>query len=356
MSAQLTSSDLDSYQLSSTGIEVEELDDVDVESAIYAAKYSQTETASTPVVPAGLETLASLDIFRDVDLASLSGLENNCQTMMLSPGQALIRAEQLNSRVYLVTEGQLRIVSGKKDKNIIGVIDAGKLLGLRSAIDQKPSSADFVAAEPSMVIAIDYQILYQYTKQSHALACNLLDQMTSCLQANNYVQIGASKVVKEKGNTDQTPAMDIDTLTGLHNGRWLRKMLPRQIARCAVDKVSLKLVVFRLDKMSAIETLYDAETKQRMIRAVAEVLLYNSRPNDLTVHEDELTFLAIRQDQSLAESETFIKRIKTVLSNISVEASTGETLPPPYLKAAVYEQTGQDPADTVIEKALTTLS
>lgn len=325
-----------------SGIEVEEIEVDDPEAALEAARYAQvTEQAATEAEEG---QLAAAPIFQNVDASFMEQIESKCYFTFIPAGHVLIPTGQLNGKVFLVLEGQLRIVAPGEEKKIIGVIESGNIVGLRSAIDQQPSSADFVASEPTRIAAIPYQTLLQTAKVCHELAYNLVEQMASCLRADNYLRIGSSQ--NKNNNTGLT-----DPQTGLHNGNWIRKMLPRQLASCILDKGKLTLVVARLDLTDNFDATYGQDIKNKVFKSVAETLLNHAKPSDTLVREDSETFITLNPNETQSEAKTFIEKVNRAIAIIDIRDEAGEIVLLPLLKWAILQQDKEAPAETIIANA-----
>lgn len=324
------------------GIEVEELEVEDPEAALEAARYEQVSEASVTDAQDG--QLASAEMFQNINPSILKKIEEQCQVAMIQAGHVLIPTGQLNSKVYFILEGQLRIVTQDEDTKIIGVIDPGKTVGLRSAIDHRPSSADFVASEPTRVVAIQYLTLVVLAKECHELAYNMVEQMASCLRADNYLRVGSTQSSFDDNSLT-------DSLTGLHNGNWIRKMLPRQLANCVLNKGKLTIVVARLDLTDNFNATYSQDIKNAVCKSVAETLLNHTRSSGTLVREDSETFITLNPNETQSEAKTFIEKVNRAIAILDIRDEDGEIVPLPSLKWAILQQDEQEPVETIIANA-----
>ena len=333
---------LDDIGPSANGIEVEELEVDDPEAALEAARYAQVTEQATVGAEAG--QLATAPLFRDLEPSRLQQIESRCQITLIPAGHVLIPTGQLNTKVLVVLDGQLRIVAPGEEKQIIGVIEPGNIVGLRSAIDQQPSSADFVASEPTRIAAIHYPALVEMAKVCHKLACNLVGQMASCLRADNYLRIGTNQ--NESNHTGLT-----DSLTGLHNGNWIRKMLPRQLASCMLDKGKLSIIVARLNLADNFNAAYGQNIKNTVLKSIAETLLNHTRSSGTLTREDSETFITLNPNETQSEAKTFIEKINRAVAILDIRDESGEIVPVPSLKWAILQQDKEEPVETIIAKA-----
>lgn len=321
-------------------IEVVELDDVDVDMAIFDAVYAPAaEEAQREQTES--DDFDELSFFKDVDSAVLAKIKLNADVISLSPGQPLIRQGQLNTKMFFVVEGQIRILSSGQNK-VVGVVDVDQCAGLKSAVDQKPSTADFVAADPTRVLVFEYASMAEHIKQSHALACRFSELLASCLRGDNFIRVGEKKETGEDGY--------VDSLTGLHNQRWFLRMFPRQLARSLMDGKALIMVALEVPDLSEIAQRFGDEAKEKVFAGVADILLSNSRPTDLMVRADGDVFIALRPDIEMEEAQALAERLKEMAVQLRIMAPNGQELPKLTINIALVEQRDQVPMEAVMKK------
>lgn len=321
-------------------IEVVELDDVDVDMAIFDALHTPaSEEAQQEVTES--DDLNELEFFKDVEPAVVAKIKLNSDVITLSPGQPLIPSGQLNTKMFFILEGQIRILSNNQNK-VVGVVDVGQCAGLKSAVDQKPSTADFVAADPVRALVVEYAGMVEYTRQSHVLACNLSELLASCLRGDNIVRVGEKQNSQEEGY--------VDTLTGLHNQRWFFRMLPRQLARSLMDGNPLIMVALKVVQLEQIGQKYGEAAQEKVFSGVANILLSNSRPADLMIRTEGDTFIAIRPDIEMDDAQALAERLKEMAIQLRIMAPNGQELPKLSINVAIVEQADQVPMEAVMKK------
>src|SRR5436190_17143595 len=99
------------------GIEVVELSDVDLDFALEEmfgqGAIRPLETTSTEL--AAPEELATLEIFHGLDKKDLTALAARAESIQAVPGYVLLPPGRLNTKVFFVVEGQLRLYAPTND-------------------------------------------------------------------------------------------------------------------------------------------------------------------------------------------------------------------------------------------------
>lgn len=119
---------------------------------------------------AAANPLADTALFRGVDMDAVEGLLDDCPLYELQAGEALLEAGDTADELYLVLAGRLHAAIGERATAFV----AGQTLGEISALGESTMSADVVAAEDSLVLAIDPERLWAMMDQDAVLARNIL--------------------------------------------------------------------------------------------------------------------------------------------------------------------------------------
>src|SRR5688572_8234221 len=100
------------------GIEVVELSEIDLDFAMeemfQQGAPRSLETTTTEL--ASPEELAALELFRGLGDKDLAVLAARCQSIQAVPGHVLLAPGRLNTKVFFVVEGQLRLYAPTNDK------------------------------------------------------------------------------------------------------------------------------------------------------------------------------------------------------------------------------------------------
>lgn len=139
-------------------------------------------SAKTPPTTA---ELASLALFRSVNVDELEAMLRDCEVREVPKGAILIEAEQSNDRLYLVLSGELGVHLGSPDSLPIVTLGQGETVGELSLIDKRPTSAFVVAHEPSRVLLLSEATMWGLVTASHGISLNLLRTLSTRLRTDN---------------------------------------------------------------------------------------------------------------------------------------------------------------------------
>lgn len=114
--------------------------------------------------------LAGTALFRDVDLDAVEPLLDDCPLYELQAGETLLDAGDKNNHLFLVMAGRLQAEVGGRAMNF----SAGETIGEISALGESTMSAPIIAAEESLVLAIDPDRLWAMIDADAVLARNIL--------------------------------------------------------------------------------------------------------------------------------------------------------------------------------------
>lgn len=114
--------------------------------------------------------LAETALFKDVDLDAVEPLLDDCPLYELQAGETLLDAGDKNNHLFLVMAGRLQAEVGGQAMRFA----AGETIGEISALGESTMSAPIVAAEDSLVLAIDPDRLWAMIDADAVLARNIL--------------------------------------------------------------------------------------------------------------------------------------------------------------------------------------
>lgn len=290
-------------------IEVIELDDIDLDQAVAAAMAPVLTTADAETSQTYDATeLEEHPFFKGVELQQFADRLQGIQTITMGPGYVLSPAGQLDSKVYFVLEGQLRLHPETVDNKPFGVVDVGYSVGLNTAVEKTPVNVIAVAAEHTRVVALDIDIIDDLVANSHVAAQNYVALLTQYMRSESYISLGLSSGGSSRGNRGF-----IDEVTGLHNGRWLEKMLPRYVSRCAINELQLAIVMFEIDKFRVFRKEHGDDIARRYLAGIGRVIIEKARVTDLSVRQDEHRFLVILPDSDVRAARSLARRINDVV-------------------------------------------
>lgn len=289
------------------------------------------------------EELRALDLMQSVDLDPIEGLLRLCPVRLLAAEETLIRAGEVNSHLYLVLSGRMRVHLQSNDDHPVALIEAGESVGEISIIDQQPTSANVVADAPTRLLVLNEEMLWSVARASHAFACNLLQGLAQRLRYGNAVIHRIQELLREY-EYDAT----IDPLTGLYNRRWLNNMLRRLMQRCTSGSQPLSVIMIDIDFFKQYNDTHGHIAGDRALHAVARCLMRNLRPEDTITRYGGEELLGILPGSDASDARLVAERLRVAVSETAIQLSTGEPLPSLTISLGIAQmQTGQSPEQLI---------
>jgi CRP-like cAMP-binding protein len=119
-----------------------------------------------------VDHIRSIELFRDLDDATLADLTQASTTRRLERGDVLFSEHDEPDELYVVVGGRIAMVNRSIDgrESVVALMETGDLFGEMPLFDGQNRSTDGRALESSEVVAIPYQPLRKlYTDQPHHL-------------------------------------------------------------------------------------------------------------------------------------------------------------------------------------------
>lgn len=263
--------------------------------------------------------LAENLLFQQVDLGPIELLLGNCARHQLMPGDTLIEAGARNNTLYLVLSGQLRVYAGGRDLPANATLEAGDCAGEMSLIDGESTSALVLAAAPTELLAIPHLRIWEMIDLTPLIARNLLAIMAGRLRNNNL-----TLVTTQSRTLEFEQSGSVDTLTGLHNRRWINESFLRLIRRCRQDQSPLCLIMVDIDRFARINERNGLLTGDNILRRVARGLAESLRPQDLLGRYGGDEFAILLPNTPLAEAQAIASRLCKVILAAAIVAPPAE--------------------------------
>ena len=264
----------------------------------------------------GAEDFEGLLLFRGVDLSSARGLLEECSIRDLRAGEVLIHAGQPDQLLYLVVSGRLR-VHLELDQDPVGQLKVGEVAGEVSLISGELTSVCVVADENSRVLVLDEETMWSLFDAS-PLASHLLFLIAKRL-------FGADQVLSKSGQlkSELDRYAVTDALTGFHNQRWLRQMLPRQMERSKHSGSPFCLMLFRLDSSKEHLKTFGQAGLDRVLYAVSRKLRDSMRPGGNIVRYEGDDFMVLLPDTDGLAANKVGGRLCRSMTQIQMPGTAG---------------------------------
>ena len=120
-----------------------------------------------------------IGLFRDADPDELAAALAECEVLLLSAGDSLLRLGARNRRVFILLSGKLTAFLGKDANPATAIeISVGECIGELSAIDGKPISAQVLAATDARVLRLDKEVFWKRLIKLRGVAENLMTTLS----------------------------------------------------------------------------------------------------------------------------------------------------------------------------------
>ena len=118
------------------------------------------------------EALSRGPMFADFSKRHLNRLAADTDELLFEPGQIIVREGDPGEALFVVLEGQAKVVRGKRK---VGEVVPGDFFGELSAIDGEPRTASVVAVTPMRLLRLFRRTLTSLLDEEPQVSLKLLD-------------------------------------------------------------------------------------------------------------------------------------------------------------------------------------
>lgn len=129
------------------------------------------------------------ELFRGFPAEVIELVVNQSAVRRLSAGEVLIHPGTSNDSLYLVLDGELRVILEKAGTQVSIPVPPGECIGEMSLIEERPTSATVVCLEASQVLVIAEDVFWDHLAISRQGVKNLMGIMAERLHRNNQALI-----------------------------------------------------------------------------------------------------------------------------------------------------------------------
>ncbi len=292
--------------------------------------------------------LARLPLFAGADLEALDCTLSGCAVRELTTGEMLISAGAVNTNVYIILSGRLRVHLESPDGAAAGVLDAGEIVGELSVIDQQPASAYVLADEPTRLLVVPQEAFWTLIQTSQDVARNLLVCLSQRLRRTDAL------AAQHSGMRRRQQAV-VDEVTGLHNRRWFENALLRLVLRSGMSNRPLSLILVDVDRLGRANRAFGEEAGDAILAAVARCLENTVRPTDLVARFGADGFAIALPDATPENARTVATRLQSGVAGAVMVMDDGSILPPVTVSCGIAPLKGGGGVEGVIGEALASL-
>lgn len=290
--------------------------------------------------------LAGLELFQGVDPDDVQELLQNCERCDLSTGELLLSPGEKNQNVYVVLSGSLNVHVGSPDAPVLATMDAGACAGEMSIIEDRDPSAYVIAAEPTHLLVIHKNVLWEMVDISHEFSKNLLVVLSERVRSHNHfiaASIGDWRKFEKHATTD--------ALTGLSNRHSMEETFPREINRCVQNDQPVSLIMIDVDAFKSFNDKFGHIAGDRALSAVANSLQSQFRPRDLLVRFGGDEFAVLLPGVTLEAAMAIADRVRAAVSGDTESSNDSLIQIPVQISMGVAEMSNHGSYESLLKSA-----
>ena len=286
------------------------------------------------------------EIFKNVAFESLAGYLLGCETIYPEPGTLLIDPEQPMRRLLVLLEGLMEVQIESQGGVYIDQIKPGHCAGEMSVFENIKPSAKVFAKENCKILIIDGDTALAMLNASHDLCLNFLQLLSHRLRNNNRVVCEEEyhiRCIEENAK--------VDSLTGLHNRRWLEEMYTRELNRSNSGNFHLSAFMLDIDHFKNINDTYGHLIGDQVLIAVSKCILQCLRPNDMPVRYGGEEFTIFLPGTSIENAKIVGERLRASVEAMKISLPDRNDCLSVTISVGFTERKDGDTVETIIKRA-----
>ncbi|NKC15114.1 MAG: diguanylate cyclase [Gammaproteobacteria bacterium] len=291
------------------------------------------------------DTLTELRFFEGESPDALEWLLDGCAPVTLREGEVLLEPSQQNDTLFVLLSGDMEVRLAR-DGEVVSTLSKGECAGERSILGRAHTPTWVVPVTDCELMALDMEHLWMLITCSHCVSVNLLCILSERMRDGN-VMIDRSLQLK----SFYEHHAKVDTLTGLHNRRWLNAMLKRMTERSVVNGQPLSIIMTDIDHFKRYNDTHGKLAGDCALRMVANVIRSSLRPNDIAARFGGEEIAVILPNTGLRKALDVAQRLCEAVDDAPVYDDNGAILPPVTISAGVASVPDDSDASAVLAEA-----
>jgi diguanylate cyclase (GGDEF)-like protein len=290
------------------------------------------------------EEIAQTRLFDDVGTEALERLSGSCNVIEAKPGNVLIEPGKNDAAVYVVLAGRLNVYESSVDQPPCATVEAGECAGAMSIIEGRARTTLVAADIASRLLVVPTDMMWSLMNTSHAMARNMLYSLSGRSRTD-------SEAIKNslRSQTDFEKMALVDSLTGLHNRRWLDQAFRRQVVRSLYDEQPITILMIDVDHFADYCNAHGHLSADKTLRTVALILNDKLRPGDLLARFGSDAFAVLLPDTNLINTFTVAERLRRAVAEAKI--TDAPNLPSVTVSMGYTQLVAGDTIEDMLERA-----
>ncbi len=284
-------------------------------------------------------------LFKDVDPESVQDVLTRCAERYLATGEILLNRGVVNEHLYLILNGKVSVHLEDVDDAPLTTLGAGECIGELSVFDGMPPCAYVKGVEPTLLLVIPCELLWELINASPIIARNLLYKLARRMRTSNATLADTLHV---KDRFEQ--AANHDALTGLTNRRGLEVIFSSLNSPGRQAYLPLTIGVIDIDYFKRFNDNYGHQAGDAVLTALAKHLHQKVRAHDVVARYGGEEFLIVLPNTALEHAVSVVDRLRQSIS-CQVVHFEDQDLPTVTFSAGLSEWSEGKTLDQVIEAA-----
>lgn len=295
--------------------------------------------------PLSRQEFSRLSLFHNVSYESIVGYLLHSTIDEVEKDYVLIDPAKSEKKLIILLEGQLEVRIDSKNGILADNIQEGGCAGEMSIFDNCNPSAWVIASKKSKVLIIPASTTLAMLNTSHDLCLNFLHLLSQRVRYSNKVVCEDQYHIRCIEKHSQ-----IDSLTGLHNRRWLQEMYTRELKRSQAGDFRLCAFMIDIDFFKRINDTYGHLAGDVVLMEVATCLNESLRPSDMPVRFGGEEFSVFLPGTTTENAKTIAERIRANVEKRQIRLPSGAIV---HVTVSVgfAEREKSDTVESLIDKA-----
>lgn len=268
--------------------------------------------------PISKQEFSRLKVFHNVCYESVIGYLLHSSIDEVEQGFVLIDPSKTDKKLVVLLEGKLEVHIDSIDGVLADYIEEGCCAGEMSIFDNCNPSAWVISSTKCKVLIISAPTTLAMLNASHDLCLNFLHLLSQRVRYSNKVVCEDQYHIRCIEQYSQ-----IDTLTSLHNRRWLEEMYTRELKRSHAGDFRLCAFMIDIDFFKRINDTYGHLAGDVVLVEIARTLNESLRPSDMPVRFGGEEFSVFLPGTTSENAKVIAERIRANIEKKEIKLPSG---------------------------------